>query len=240
MDIKQYKQLLGMNRDIDNSVYVLDGKFKSRICLSDLESVGHQELIWNINRFDEKDVYVEVLGWKQKQLDLGLKAAQEVIEHSFLSDVFLNRDGNYLEEGLYVDVSGKYPHAAIWAALVQTRIFYEFPEVANMYFKLREKGFSVDQSVVFCQVIFIDADNSLVHGTRVRAHGTTPSYGAVSVSLLKKYFVKGWDYIRSCELRGTSGAASFSQKVFQSGGNTLSEVNTLEELYQTFNGEHDA
>lgn len=242
MDIEQYKQLLKTNRNINNSVYVLDGTFRSNICLSNLESVGHEELIWNINRFDEKDVYVKVLGWKQEQLDLGLKAAQEVIEHSFLSDVFLNRDGNYLEEGLYVDVSGKYPHAAIWAALVQTRIFYEFPKVANVYFKLREKGFSVDQSVVFCQVFYIHTDNSLIHGIRVKAHGTTPSYGTMSINLLKKYFAKGWDYINSLGLTGTSGAASFSRKVFQVSNNplTFSDVNTLEELYQIFNGEHDA
>lgn len=240
MDIEQYKQLLDMNQNRHNSVYILDGVFKSHICLSNFESVGHKELIWNINRFDEKDVYVKSLGHIQEQLDLGLKAAQEVIDNSFLSDVFLNRYGNYLEEGLYVDISGKYPHASIWAALVQTRIFYEFPEVAIMYFKLREKGFSVDQSVVFCQVLYTLPSNSLIHGTRVQAHGTTPSYGQININSLKKYFAKGWDYINSCELRGTQGAASFSQKVFQSSGNHhLSNVNTLEELYQIFNGEHD-
>lgn len=239
MNTEDYKKLMSdMRHTFHNSVYVEDGKLVSRICLSSFQTKNVSELIWNINRFDVNDLYIKTLGHQQEALDLGLKAAQEVIAESFLSDVFLNRDGNYMEEGLRVDVSGKYPHAAIWAALVQTRIFYEFPHVAKDYFIYREKGFSVDQSVVFCQVL---TPVSMIYCTKVGAHGTTPTYGNVGCNSLKKYFVKRWEYINelSNAMHG-NGSGGFSSKVFSYSGAALNTIDNIEQLYDIFNGDHDA
>jgi len=239
MNVEEYQKVLKEKRSLfHNSIYIKNEIFCSHICLSGLRTVGSEELIWNIDRFHEDDPYIRSLGHKQEALDLGFKAAQEVIAESFLSDVFMNKDGNYLEEGLYVDVSGKYPHAAIWAALVQTRIFYEFPSIAKYYFIYREKGFSVDQSVVFCQVL---NPKSMVFGTKVNAHGTTPSYGTIGCNSLKKYFAKKWEYINSLrDSFSNSGAGSFSNKAFSYVGKSIGDFESIDALYNIFNGEHDA
>jgi len=189
---------------------------------------------WCIDRFSKEDNLYR----KGNNLEEQIRAVKEVVAESFLSDVFLNRDDDYFKKGLIVDLT-KLP-GAIWAAMVQTRIFYEFPDVAKLYFSFREKGFSVDQSVILCQIASI-SEGKLYFRSNVGSHGTTKSFGSHGACSLKKYFNRGWDYLNNV---GTpdgynQGSFGFSRSVFLEEGKKLETFETVEELFDFFNGEKD-
>lgn len=210
---------------------------QSTICLASFQPKRYKHLRWCIDRFSDKDNYQSSIIVRGKyDFSLQEKAAREVIAESFLSDVFLNRDEDYFKNGLIVDLSR--PTGAMWAAMVQTRIFYEFPDTAVRYYAFRERGFSVDQSVFFCQLFDIAADN-LIANKIVGSHGTCVGYGYHSVSLLKKYFNRKWEYINGLTY-GTEGSCNFSRATFvRAPDKQLEDFFRVSDLFNRFNGEHD-
>lgn len=229
MDEEYRKAIAGLVAagNMHNSVWFSDGKVHSSICLAALNTnVTH--LRWCIDRFSPGDAYqVKTLARSQDQdLSLQKKAAEEVIMGSFLSEVFTNRGEDFWTNGLIVDLSK--PHAAIWAAMVQTRIFYEFPTTAEKYFELRKQGFSIDQSVFLCQKGLVGS------------HGTIKAWGCHNKFTLKKYFNRGWDYINSLNLKHKdTGSGGFSRKVFvQTETHPIEEVAEAE-LLDFLQGEKD-
>lgn len=213
--------------NMHNSVWFSDGNACSSVCLATLNTdVTH--LRWCIDRFSPGDAY-QVKEFKRspdQDLSLQKKAAEEVIMGSFLSEVFTNRGEDFWTNGLIVDLSK--PHAAIWAAMVQTRIFYELPKTAEKYFERRKQGFSIDQSIFLCQKGLVGA------------HGTIKSWGCHNKFTLKKYFNRGWDYIDSLDLAHKDrGSGNFSRRVFGVGEEHPIEEVAEVELLDFLQGEKD-
>lgn len=244
---EEYKKLVAAEKHrLLNSCWfeIRDGKpiLHNNVCFASFQA-GWEHLRFNIDRFSIEDNYQKnelersSEGCKQ-QLETAFKVMQEVVKESFLSEVFINRDEDYLENGLIVNP--KHHHAAIWAAMVQLRMLYEFPVIAKYYNEWRELGFSVDESIIFCQLGFPKGE-VFVYSKEVNSHGTVFGWGGHTLSDIKKYCVRKFSYLDSVSGKFCkSGSGWFSKAVFQNqNGLKLENDPSIQTLKDFFHGDKD-
>lgn len=243
----EYKKLVAANKHrLINSCWFENrgGKpiLHNKICFASFEA-GWEHLRFNIDRFSIEDNYqknelnIVGEGYKQK-LETAFKVMQEVVKESFLSEVFINRENNYLENGLIVDP--KHHHAVVWAAMVQLRMLYEFPIIAEYYNEWRKQGFSVDESIILCQ-LGRPIEGVFQYNKQVSSHGTVLGWGAHTLSDIKKYCVRKFSYLDSVSHKFYArGAGNFSRAVFQNqNGLKLEDGPSIQTLKDFFHGDKD-